>query len=299
MSNIVLSILLPAYNYPEGINKILSEISQADESVMNKFEVVIYDNSSFENDVKKEYEYYKDNIKEISYKHYYPELGPSDNWNQLIKNSRGKYFILIHHDEFPLSSNFVVEVVDEIEKNPEVDVMLLDCFLMNKSKRLLTRHIPTFIRMLVVNLFPTYLFRRNVIGPTASLVIRKELNPCFDRNLKWLLDVDEYYSILKMKPCLKFCKEIQICSYIDRGNSLTTALGNDIKSIWKRELTYLSNKYSIRSPWLCNWHILHLVDIFCWSIMRIITRQVGFILNRFGYYPLSKEKIKRAFDDNR
>ncbi|MFT6404788.1 MAG: glycosyltransferase involved in cell wall biosynthesis [Marinomonas primoryensis] len=298
MNDIVLSILLPAYNYPEGIHKILSEISEANEDVKDKFEVVIYDNSSFENDVKREFEYYKNNIKEITYKHYYPELGPSDNWNQLISNSRGKYFILIHHDEFPLSDDFVVEVLKKIENNPSTDLFLLDCFLMNKSKRLITRHIPTWIRVFVIKFFPTYLFRRNVVGPTASLIIRKDLQPTFDKNLKWLLDVDEYFGLFRNKIKWIFCKDIQICSYIDRGNSLTSSLGDDIGSIWKKELIYLAGKYSIKSPWLAKWHVLHLVDIVGWSFMRLFTRNVNFILNRLGFYPISKEKVKKAFDDN-
>lgn len=298
MNNIILSILLPAYNYPEGIFKILNEISETDEKFKDLFEVVIYDNSTIENGVKNEFEFYKDKIKKITYKHYCPLFGAGDNWNQLIEKSKGKYFILIHHDEFPISKGFVAEILKQIERDPNIDLILLDCLLMHKSRKMLTRHIPSHIRLFLIRLYPIYLFRRNLIGPTASLVVRKKLGIDFDVNLKWLIDVDLYFRLLRKKPKIKFCNKIQICSYVDRDDSITNSLGKGIASIKRKELIYLSKKYKYNSIWFVRWHLIHALEFFCWSIMRFFTRYIGFILNRLGYYPVNKEKLKKAFDDN-
>lgn len=293
---IILSLLIPAYNYSEGIERILRSLTSSNKALSDRFEIIVFDNSkddSLANELKK----YSGIIREIKYKHHLPMLGPCGNWNELIKAARGRYYILMHHDEFPVTENFILGVIEELSEHPDADLVLMDCLLMDKGSGLFRRHVPSWIRVLTVKYFPAYLFRRNVIGPTASLVVRKELHDRFDCEVIWLIDVDEYYRLILKAKRWYFAKQLKIASYIDRGNSITSSLGDDIGEIRQKELKYLSQKYPEPSLWLNENRWVSILEKIFWSAMRVVTRSYSFVVNKFGFYPVGKKTVRKAFSD--
>ena len=296
---ILLSILLPAYNYTEGIEKIFNQLNLlAIPSLWHRIEIVVMDDST-DNNVEILMKGIVDTIKCVKYVRNNPAAGPCNNWNMLIEQAQGKYYILIHHDEFPLTKYFISKVLQNIENNNNVDMIMMDCILMNKSTNSLRRHIPSFIRRKVFDLYPEYLFRRNVIGPTATLIIKKSLHSNFDCKLTWLIDVEEYYQLRKKITYWVFSENLKIASYIDRNDSITERLKGEISEIRQRESKYLSIKHVDALVWLNNKRFYMALEGLLWMGFRVITRTYWYIMNKFKRYPVSNEMAKMAFDDHK
>lgn len=296
---ILLSILIPAYNYSAGVEKIFDRLGLLSvPSLWNRIEVIVMDDSN-NSDVEIQMKNIIDSIKCVKYMRNNQTAGPCKNWNALIQQAQGKYFILIHHDEFPLTKNFISEVLQNIEENNNVDMIMMDCILMNKSAGSLRRHVPSFIRKKVFERFPEYLFIRNVIGPTAALIVKKSLHSSFDDKLQWLVDVDEYYYLRQKAKSWSFSNDLKIASYIDRENSITGSLGSEISNIRRNEFKYLLKKYPKTSPYLAGNKFYVFLENTLWISMRIITRACWHIANSFGKYPVSKEMARKAFIVNK
>ena len=64
-----------------------------------------------------------------------PALGAVPNWNSLQQSARGRYMILIHHDDFPLSERFAADLLDELEGNAWPDALVLSCLTYDVGHR--------------------------------------------------------------------------------------------------------------------------------------------------------------------
>lgn len=285
----LLSILLPTYGYCEGVRRILSLLQSLPCPVC---ELIVLDDSP-DDKVEQEVMYCCSVAGlRVTYQHNRPALGVPANWNTLLDKARGEYCLLIHHDEFPIGDNFVVNLIQELRKDPDVDVIMFDCVLIDPKNGCCRRHLPIWLRAFVVNRFPQYLFRRNVIGPTASLVIRRTLFPRFDTRLRWFVDVDVYVRLLKVIRRLKLCPQIQIGSIIGRSDSITAGLGPFISQLEREERAYLKGVHHTSSFWLgpiCSEPISHSMlrfcEAVCWNLMRGFTRITAGFCN--GHVPRS------------
>lgn len=272
----LLSILLPAYRYREGVHRILSLLHPLP---VADCELIVLDDSPDDEIEQEVMRWCSATGIQVAYQRNRPALGAAANWNALLDKARGKYCLLLHHDEFPLGDRFVMNLIQELRKDPDVDVIMLDCVLINPQNGQCRRHLPTWLRAFVVNRFPQYLFRRNVIGPTSSLVIRRILYPRFDVRLRWLIDVDIYVRLLKVAKCLRLRPQIQVGSILGRADSITTGLGSAIPQIAREEQAYLKEVHHTTSLWLGpvgNELILHSIllacEAVCWNLMRGLTR---------------------------
>lgn len=298
-NEVLLSILIPAYNYSAGIERIFNQLDLfAVSSLWHRIEIIVIDDSSDSN-VATLMKTAIDTIKCVRYTHNNPAAGPCKNWNMLLEQAKGKYCILMHHDEFPITKNFISKSLQHIEENNDVDMIMMDCILMNKSTNSLRRHIPSFIRIKVFESCPEYLFRRNVIGPTASLIIKRSLLSTFDCKLTWLIDVDSYYQLRKKIKHWVFSGDLKIASYIDRNNSITEKLGNEIPEIRQREYEYLSLKHVDALVWLTNKKSYMFLENLLWVGFRVITRSFWYVMNKLKRYPVSNEMARKAFENHK
>jgi hypothetical protein len=289
----LLSILIPAYYYPEGVVRILQSASKG---ISPEVEILIFDDSPNDK-VETSVSECGESLTNVRYVHNRPALGAANNWNALLDTAKGEYCLLMHHDEFPIGDCFVMDLVTTLCEHPETDVAMLDCVLTELESGLNRRHLPTFIRVLVVNYFPQYLFRRNVIGPTAALVIRRSIYPRFDARLQWLVDVDVYVRLLWVAKHLRFCPNIQIGSMQGRSDTITARLGSSIPRMAKEERTYLREQYPHNTLWLGPYPQEHLVygllrafETLCWWSIRALTRLAVCIY----LCPVPRSKVQRA-----
>lgn len=216
-----LSILIPAYNFPFGVLRILNTI---DKSIASKIEIIISDDSK-NDDLKKLISEY--NLK-ITYIYNTSALGPAKNWNTLLKKASGEYLYLTHHDEFPSSKFFFVNLLDFLDRDQNKDLLIFNLIKINKNSRISLFLGNTLRKFLIFN-FPYYLSLRNFIGPVSSICIRRNLYTPFNYNLKWLTDVLFYISIIEKRPRIHFFSNLTIVSEYDRTSSISSQLKSNPK----------------------------------------------------------------------
>jgi glycosyltransferase involved in cell wall biosynthesis len=287
----ILSILIPLFNYPEGFERILYGLNLKN---VKQCEVLVFDNSHNDT-IRKLIEEWQSKTKfNITYIKNIPIIGPVDNWNNLLDAAKGKFSLLMHHDEFPIGSDFLSQLCDKIEKFPEKDFFILDCILVDPESGKNTPHIPSFIKSLLLRSRPTYLFRRNYIGPSATFVCRTKSYPRFDKRLIWLVDVDLYARVFLNSRKYMYLSNIKVGSLQGRKDSITARISSSLNDIKGREISYLLNTKGFNDMWLNNdlaSKIIRSLEFVFWGLMRAYTKIFSKVVN---HSSIPKALIFRA-----
>jgi len=207
-------------------------------------------------------------------------LGAATNWNALLDHASGQYVMLMHHDEMPVSPHFLSEICDCLNKCKAPDVLLLDLFLLDSDLSKLRRHVPVWLRSVILKHAPSYLFRRNVIGPTACLVMRREVVPRFDPELVWLIDVDFYYRLISKKLHWVTARHASVGSVQRESGSITNSISGQLKALNVSERKYLAKSHVGARMWLASpfWAPVRWSEAIAWVVFRGFT----FAINRLA-----------------
>jgi GT2 family glycosyltransferase len=273
MGRPLLSILIPAFNFVNGIERIFKSFDGNFYS--SEIEIIISDDST-NDQIKFFYEKY---LKDKANIHYYKQtinLGGVNNWNFLIKKSNGYFYWLLHHDEYPFSPNFFKSLLDQLRKK-KYNIFLLDLILVDFNKvSAQSKHMPNTLKKIVIQYFPSYLFIRNVVGPPSVIICSKKINLSYDKKLLFYPDVDFFYRIFNHKKKSIYYLDLQIASLYGRNDSIT-ALMRD-KNIIKNELLYLSRKH--KSVWFFGNHLsilLRFIELPFWMLFRVAYKLKAFL----------------------
>lgn len=216
-----LSILLPAYNYPDGIKSILLKIQVLKYENKSSYEVIIFDNSSNDH-VYNLYKIYKTRLN-IYYKKIPRSIGAVNNWNLLLKQCSGNFIYMIHHDDLPEQNFFFRDLIRRVQQFKNYDIFIYNCKLKSKNFILNRPNFNFYFKKIIVNYFPQYLLRRNVVGSISNIVFRNK-NISFNKKLLWLVDVDFYYRLIKTSNKIIFFKECNIISSYQYSKSISSSL---------------------------------------------------------------------------
>lgn len=269
-SKVTLSVLIPAFNYAAGLERILRAF-QADSADV---EILIYDDSNT-NSLRAMVSEYQEKFNNVVYQHnpshYGAPLGAVNNWNALLDAAKGSYVTLIHHDEFPYSEAYGGKLLNELRVASSVDVYLLELQILNESGTPLSPHAPNWLRRAVVKYNPSYLFRRNVIGPTGTLIIRRHVAPRFNNRLSWLVDVDFYYRLFSTGVAFKYCRGVLVGSTQRTNDSITATLKQDLDRIARRDRDILSKEIGKKLPWLTSDSklLVKLIEAIVWYLLKV------------------------------
>ncbi len=282
----LLSILIPLFNYSDGLVRILNKLNLKN---VKQCEVLVFDNSD-NNSIEKLIDEWRLKSKfNITYHRNFPAIGPARNWNNLLDAAKGKFSLLMHHDEFPIESDFLSQMCDKIEKYPEKDIFILDCILVYPESQWTKHHIPTIIKSLLLKSYPTYLYRRNYIGPSATFVCRTKFYPRFDDRLIWFIDVDLYVHMFLKSRKYMYLPNIKVGSLQGRKDSITAKISNSLQVIKKREISYLVNSKGFKNVWLNNdllSKIVRSLEFLLWGLMRVSTTIFSLVI-RLSAIPKS------------
>ena len=265
----LLSILVPTYAYPQGLAHILKRFS----SLPRNVELIIFDDSPGEG-LGWVVHAMSDQSTKLWYQHnpsiYGLPLGAGANWNALLDAARGEYCLLLHHDECPLDDNFLPELQFLLSSKLPPDVLMLDLMIVDDCLKPLRRAFPAWLRSFVIFQAPGYLFRRNVIGPTSTIVIRRAIAPRFNTSLRWLIDVDFYIRLFRAGYNCQESRDIRIGSVIRKTGSITSGLLDDLSLIDAEERRTLFARYPEYWLWLNanKGKSIRFVENILWIIMR-------------------------------
>lgn len=274
--SVLLSILVPAFEYPEGVQNILERVptSFLDDGLV---EVIVRDDSKTDRvgEIVSNFDHAGSRIKYI--KNALPD-GAVNNWNALLDLASGEYVILMHHDEFPCDYRYFETLLRILKGEDRPDVIVSGCTLLNNQFAVIREHVPNFVRRLVISFTPGYIFRRNVIGPSGTLTFKRNLNIHFDQNLKWLVDVDFYYRLRMLTNSWIVQSQMVVYSVAKRQGSITASIKDELKKIKNNELAYLNLKYPPPPFWLQKHLLIDFLEACAWAFMRFFQTSQALLL---------------------
>lgn len=240
-----LSILIPAYNYASGVRRIVVPLLAEGRT---DIEIVVHDDSSAD-DVGTAMRQLVASHACLRYVRNSPALGAVRNWNGLLQGAQGRYAILIHHDDFPVSDTFASDLLSELERHDWPDALILSCLAYDVAHRKIKPCVCNPFRNFFGRYVPAYLFRRNVLGPPSVLVARRDLFEGYDPALKWLVDVEAYFRFVTAQTRrLVFSPLLMACS-TGLPDAISTTIRSSTKQVASAELAYLESKYPQRRCW--------------------------------------------------
>lgn len=223
------SIIIPTYNnaalFTRAINSVRCQLYK-------DYEIVVVDDSN--SDVIEQVCHENKDLP-IRYYHNEPSLGAVRNWNYGLSLAKGKYSILLHHDEEFISCNYL----DVITKELEFHDVVVSNILINKVGCIHRGKFSDGWKNLLFKIPGTILFA-NYIGPCACVAFKTLKAKKFDVNLKWLVDMEWYYQLIKDND-VYYLKTAIIMS--NHGHSDQISLNIDIKSEFDKDYKYILEKY--------------------------------------------------------
>ncbi|HTB30405.1 MAG TPA: glycosyltransferase family 2 protein [Bacteroidia bacterium] len=230
------SICIPAYKQITLLRKVLESIRI---QTFMDFELIITDDSP-DKAVEVLLNEFDFNNK-LKYMHNPVPLGSPANWNYGISIAKGKYIKILHTDDFFISDKSLEKYVELMEKNPQAYFG----FSASQVWSIATNEKQTFSclpkQLERIQTEPDLLFFRNVIGGPSAIIYRRDINMEYDRNLKWLVDIDFYIRVLNHHRSVAYCNESLICTTDGAEGQITQAVIND-KQIQIKEYSILFNK---------------------------------------------------------
>jgi glycosyltransferase involved in cell wall biosynthesis len=229
------SICIPAYNQVESFKRALdSLLNQSFED----YEIIVTDDS--DNDDIFNLIQSSSHSQKIQYHKNSQRLGAPENWNRAISLADGKYIKILHHDDWFSSEDSLQQFVGSLESHP--DVGLVFCATKNvRHDDSFLIHKPTADKQSIQVLNSLNLLLGNWIGPPSSIMYRNDGCTLFDRNLKWLVDIDFYIRLAWMKKIL-FIDQTLISSTAGGKDQLTRSCENN-PQIQVYEHFYLMEKF--------------------------------------------------------
>ncbi len=236
----MVSICIPTYKQVEYLKKCLESVLAQD---YKDFELIISDDTP--NDSVEQL--LKIILKEIkySYNRNSPSLGMPENWNSAIKKAEGKYIKIMHHDDFFIQTDSLRLMVEEIEKQ---QASFLFCQTDVWYPKTNTHHIHKISKkqLAILKSNPEFLFFKNMIGAPSATICINNKTFSYDKNFKWLVDIDYYMQYLFSTNKVVHLHKPLISTAHDIEGQITGTVIDD-KNLQIREHVLLFNKIKTHS----------------------------------------------------
>lgn len=111
-------------------------------------------------------------------------------------------------------------------------------------------HTPRRLRRWIVNRFPAYLLRRNVLGPPSVIVLKESLRAPFDPRIPWMVDVEWYHRILCVGGYKVHSLDGAALVHTGHGHSISQSMEGPPPKGAARSLEFCSNR--VIDLWYCD-----------------------------------------------
>lgn len=191
-----ISICIPVYKNLIFLTRLLDSINA---QTYKDFEVIISDDSK-DDTIQVFCQTYQSNFK-FRYNRNPTSLGSPENWNEAIRLANGEWIKLMHDDDWFADANSLEGFAHAIKNRPTADFFFsaYSNYYFDMDSYKTFRISSWWFRRLLKN--PNVLLSRNVIGAPSVVIYKRTLQLEYDKNLKWLVDIDFYIrSIAKTRP---------------------------------------------------------------------------------------------------
>ena len=168
--------------------------------------------------------------------------GSPGNWNESIKYASGQYIKMLHHDDWFSYDYSLEQFVYMLDNNPCADFGFSCAFSINEKEKSKKIHRINNDQLKILRK-PKKLFYSNFIGPPSSTIFRKGIGIEYNRELKWVVDLDFYIRVLNKNNKFAFCSKPLICSINNAKHNITNEC--NVKEIDLYEHIYIYNKHNV------------------------------------------------------
>ncbi len=243
MKNPKVSVCIPAYAQTNYLKKTLGSILIQD---YEDYEVIVTDDSP-DNSIQELIQRY-DFGNKLKYFKNKTRKGSPENWNEAVRHASGKYIKILHHDDKFMYKDSLRELVKILEQNPESDFAFSATAIHYSSDSSKNRiHSVSYSELKTLMGEPTSLYFGNIIGAPSATIYKKDAGKYYDRNLKWLVDIDFYINMLSMNNNFIYSSRPLIGTIADADHKVTKQC-IDNKNIEIFEYYYLFNKIRTGIP---------------------------------------------------
>jgi len=237
-ADVFISVCIPAYNRPANLKRLLDSIQV---QTYRHFEVLISDDGPG-NEIAGLIQQHP-LLPLIRYVQNIPSLGTPENWNEVIRQAKGAWIKLMHDDDWFADARALQVFADMVKKHPDARFFFSEYrnVYLEDNREETVRISPLWRKRLSSN--PENLISKNVIGPPSVILHRKIPDCIYDKNLKWLVDIDFYIRYLRSGPGPVLIPETLI--RVGLGEDQVTKMCFRNPEVEIPENLYLLNKYGV------------------------------------------------------
>jgi len=227
------SICIPAYDQVDYLKKnIDSVLSQT----YTDYEIIITDDSP--SDIVKDFiqQYQQPDI--IKYYKNDTALGSPENWNECIRRASGEYIKILHHDDYFSNEVSLAKYVGLLDNNPGADFAFSATLAIEPGIREWEHRISN-TELEGLKKDPLLLYRNNIIGAPSTTIYRRKIELFFDKNLKWLVDIEFYLRVIELNRNIIYSRESLVVTCLAEGRVTDFCIDN--KEVEVYEYVYVLN----------------------------------------------------------
>ncbi len=199
-----ITICIPAYKRMHSLQRLLESIAT---QTFKDFEVVITDDSP-DDSVQKMVDTFKEKFP-LKYFKNTIVLGTPANWNACIDKASGEWIKIMHDDDWFANKNSLATFAARM--NDSKKFIFCDYQSIDEENKVAKKSAISNSWKAKITAEPYTLYAKNMIGPPSVTLIHKSIMERFDEQLKWLVDVDFYISVLSKEKKINHINEPLIC----------------------------------------------------------------------------------------
>lgn len=183
---VLISICIPAYKRSAFLQRLLNSIEI---QTLRDFEVIVTDDSP-DNSVQLLCQQFHSRFP----LHYYRNekaMGTPENWNEAIRRASGKWIKLMHDDDWFRRPDSLLQFAKAVEADDHdfVFAAYADVNLHTKQEQIVWLN--NFRKRSFLQ-EPATLLSKNIIGPPSVIMHKNNGAYWYDKNVKWVVDIDFY-----------------------------------------------------------------------------------------------------------
>ncbi len=211
------SICIPAFRQPTLLRQVLRSVA---DQTFQDCEVVVTDDSP-DASVEEVVTEFQD-LLDIHYYRNEQRLGSPENWNEAVRRSQGDYIKILHHDDWFYDAESLGHFVSMLDECPSAALGFGFTLVWDVNQGHHWVNDPSASVVARIRRDPSQLFFGNRIGAPSATIFRRAAFTGFDRNLKWLVDVEFYVRLLQKAPDLACCCRPLICTTHGADHQVTS-----------------------------------------------------------------------------
>lgn len=273
----IISICIPAFKRTHFLKRLLDSIAI---QTYKDYNVIVSDDSASE-EVEDLCSIYSNKMN----LHYYKNslaLGTPENWNEAIKKATGDWIKLMHDDDWFTDNTSLQKFANATDKSADFIFAAYNNVFEDKK---VTK--PVFLnsfykRAMIQN--PVTLIAKNIIGPPSVVMHKNDQKYWYDKNVKWVVDMEFYIRFLQTSNCYYINQPL---INVGLNKEQVTQYTFGVPKVHLQENFYLLNKVGEK-----NLHNIIVFDAW-WRLLRNFKVKNILYIREIGYEgPIPKKIIE-------